>query len=69
MSLIVLVLITLSAAVAVGGLSLALYASMPEKFLDHAAAGRYSGLSASPAANALLTREPALFGPMQDQSV
>jgi hypothetical protein len=68
MSLIVLVLIALSAAVAIAGLSFAVYASMPEKFLDHAAAGRYAGLTASSAANAIAMREPAHIGSLQDQS-
>jgi DNA-binding transcriptional regulator of glucitol operon len=68
MSLIVLVLIALCAAVAIAGLSFAVYASMPEKFLGHAAAGRYAGLTASSAANAIVTSEPAHIGSLQDQS-
>jgi hypothetical protein len=68
MSLFVLVLIALSAAAAIAGLSFALYASMPEKFLDHAAAGRYAGLTASPLASAVVAREPSHIGSLQDQS-
>jgi len=68
MSLIVVLLIAVSAAVAIAGLSLAVYASMPEKFLDHAAAGRYAGLSASSAAMAPVTREASHIGCLQDQS-
>ncbi len=68
MSLIVPVLIALSAAAAIAGLSFAAYASMPQKFLDHAAAGRYAGLAASSAANYVVIREPAHIGSLQDPS-
>jgi hypothetical protein len=69
MSLIVLALIALSATVAVAGLSLALYASLPQKFLDTADAGRYAGLTAQVQATASSERQSTVqIGSLQDQS-
>jgi hypothetical protein len=47
MSLIALVLLACVGSFSVGGLALAAYASLPEKFWDHAELGRYAGLTAS----------------------
>jgi hypothetical protein len=68
MSLIVLGLIAASATVTVAGLSLAVYAALPEKFLAHADAGRYAGLTASSTAAAALNQTPVHIGSLQDQS-
>jgi hypothetical protein len=69
MSLIVLALIALLATFAVAGLSLALYASLPQKFLDSADAGRYAGLTAKAQESASTERQtPAQIGSLQDQS-
>jgi hypothetical protein len=67
MSLIVLGLIAASATVTVAGLSLAVYAALPEKFLSHANAGRYAGLTASSTA-AALNQTQVHIGSLQDQS-
>ena len=69
MSLILLALIALFATFAVAGLSLALYASLPQKFLDSANAGRYAGLTAKVAAAESAERGSAVqIGALQDQS-
>ena len=69
MSLILLALIALSATFAVAGLSLALYASLPQRFLDSANAGRYAGLTAKVQSTESAERESAIqIGSLQDQS-
>ena len=68
MSLIALVVIACIGSFIVAGLGLAAYASMPQKFLNHADRGRYSGL-ANVAAEASQKREVAMpIGALQDQS-
>jgi multidrug efflux pump subunit AcrB len=47
MSPVLLTLIAVSATVVVAGLSLALYASLPQKFFSTANSGRYAGLTAT----------------------
>jgi hypothetical protein len=70
MSLIALVLIACVGAFAMGGLALMAYASLPEKFWNHADLGRYAGLVASDAPkHTSMNRVPAVhIGSLQDQS-
>jgi hypothetical protein len=69
MSLVLLALIALSATIVVAGLSLALYASLPQKFLSTANAGRYAGLTAKAQSTASAERQAAVqIGSLQDQS-
>jgi hypothetical protein len=69
MSLILLALIALSATIVVAGLSLALYASLPQKFLTTANAGRYAGLTAKAQTTASAEGQSAVqIGSLQDQS-
>jgi hypothetical protein len=70
MSLIALVLIACVGAFAMGGLALMAYASLPEKFWNHADFGRYAGLAASDASiKTSMTRVSSVhIGSLQDQS-
>jgi hypothetical protein len=70
MSLIALVLIACIGSFAMGGLALMAYASLPEKFWNHANLGRYAGLTASDAAKhtSMSRVSPVHVGSLQDQS-
>jgi hypothetical protein len=68
MSLIALVTFACVGSFAVAGLALAVYASLPEKFLNHADLGRYAGLAATPAKTPA-NRVPTVgVGPLENQS-
>ena len=68
MSLTVIALLTGAGSLSVAGLTFAVYASMPEKFLDHAKHGRYSGLTASMPSTGSEHRAAVRIGSLQDQS-
>jgi hypothetical protein len=68
MNLIFIALLTVAGSLSVAGLTFAAYASMPEKFLEHAKHGRYSGLTASAPSAASAKRAPVQIGSLQDQS-
>jgi hypothetical protein len=68
MSLIALVVFACIGSFIVAGLALAAYASMPEKFLNHADLGRYSGLASVAAAAADKRNSAIPIGGLQDQS-
>lgn len=69
MSLITLVVFAVVGTFVLAGLSLAAYASIPEKFLTHADLGRYAGLSATTSAETGGDRVPAVrVGALENQS-
>ena len=69
MSLTIMVLIAVAACFAVAGLTLAVYSSLPERFLNHANLGRYAGLAASARTSGSTNKAPTRLGSLQDQSV
>ena len=68
MSLIGYLAFALVGTFAMGGVALAFYASLPEKFLAAADDGRYAGLAATPSAQSTAREVPALIGSLENQS-
>ncbi len=68
MSLIGVLAFALVGTFAIAGVALALYASLPEKFLTAADRGRYAGLAASPSAQSAARGAPSPIGSLENQS-